>query len=263
MLKRRLIPKLLISHRQMGALRRPVLVTTRGFQEIADVGDPVSQAKIYEAQLADELIVLGIERLPLAQSQDLLRLIERLAAETFMPLCVGGGVSGVEDFDLLLERGADKVAINTEALARPALIEESAVRYGAQCVVVSIDYRFDESGVAWVFSDRGRTPTGRKVLEWATEACDRGSGELLLTDISRDGHGQGLDWATLRQLGELVHVPLVVSGGCGLAEHFVQGFKEGGADGVAAGTFFSFRDQNPMQTRAHIRNAGVPIRMET
>lgn len=263
MLKKRLIPKLLIKHRPMGRSLRPVLVTTRSFADAHDVGDPVSQAKIYEAQLADELVVLNIDGSPIGGDDVMLDLIERLASETFMPLCVGGGVRITDDFGTLLNRGADKVSINGAALDRPDLIGEAARRYGAQCVVVSIDFRQTSDGRHMVMRDHAARPTDRDVLDWAREAVDRGAGELLLCDADRDGTGRGLNWQVGHAVSAAVSVPVILSGGCGLAEHFVEGFQLGGAEGVAAGTFFCFRDQNPMQTRAHIRNARVPIRMET
>jgi imidazole glycerol-phosphate synthase subunit HisF len=263
MLKKRLIPKLLIKHRPMGRSIRPVLVTTHSFRDAHDVGDPVSQAKIYEAQLADELVVLNIDGSPIGGDDVMLSLIERLASETFMPLCVGGGVRDVSDFDTLLNRGADKVSINSAALDTPDLIGAAARRYGAQCVVVSIDFRRSSDGLFVVMHDHAERSTGRPVMDWAREAVDRGAGELLLCDADRDGSGNGLNWEVGHTVAEAVSVPVILSGGCGRAEHFVEGFKQGGAEGVAAGTYFCFRDQNPMQTRAHIRNAGVPIRMET
>jgi cyclase len=261
-LKKRLIPKLLIKPRRVGQAMRPVLVTTRRYREVLDVGDAVSQAKIYEAQLADELVVLNIDGQPIGENRVLLDLIDRLADETFMPLAVGGGVRTVEDFTTLLEHGADKVCINTIALARPDLIHEAASRFGAQCVVVSIDFR-TEADRACVYGDRAQQPTGMDVVEWAVRAANAGAGEILLTDADRDGIGAGLNTAVGRAVADAVQVPVILSGGCGLAEHFVDGFREGGAEAVAAGTFFCFRDQNPIQARAHIRNAGIPIRMET
>lgn len=261
MLKKRLIPKLLIKHRQLGAVVRPVLVATMAFRKAIDVGDPVSQAKIYEAQLADELIVLNIDGTPIAGDNMMLGLIERLASETFMPLAVGGGVRQVADFAVLLERGADKVTTNLAALERPALIDEAASRFGAQCVVVSIDYRRDADGTDEVMVTHAAEPTGRRVVDWAREAVARGAGELLITNADRDGTGDGLDIELGRAVADAVSVPVILSGGCGLSAHFSEGFVEGGAEGVAAGTFFSFRDQNPIQTRSHIRNSGVSIRM--
>ena len=142
-LKKRIIPKLLIRNKEYAKHIRPILVVTRNFKEVFEVGDPVSQAMIYEAQLADELFVLNIDRLPIAQDLHLLNIIERLASETFMPLAVGGGVSDLDDFALVLEKGADKVSINTAAVNDPGLISHAAERFGSQCVVVSIDHRFD------------------------------------------------------------------------------------------------------------------------
>jgi imidazole glycerol-phosphate synthase subunit HisF len=261
--KKRLIPKLLISHRTIGNRVRPVLVTTRGFGHMVEVGDPVSQARIYEAQMADELVVLNIDSTPIGQDAAMLDLIERLASETFMPLAVGGGVQTVDDFARLLERGADKVVVNSAALEAPALISTAASRFGAQCVVVSLDFRVQTDGTHQVMRARASQPTGISVLEWAQRAVALGAGELILTDADRDGSGEGLNIAVCRAVAEAVPVPVVLSGGCGRSEHFASGFLEGLAEGVAAGTFFSLRDQNPMQTRAHIRNAGVAIRVET
>ena len=262
MLKKRLIPKLLIKHRTLGTTVRPVLVTTQRYRDVREVGDPVSQAKIYEAQYADELIVLNIDGTPIAGDEVMLSLIERLAGETFMPLAVGGGVRTADDFALLLSRGADKVTINREAVERPELITEAASRFGNQCVVVSIDYRRDQAGRAEVFIDHAARPTGLDVLAFAKRVCALGAGEILLTNADRDGTGKGIDVALLREVSNSVPVPVIASGGCGLAAHFTEP-SERGAEAVAAGTFFCFRDQSPMQARAHIRNAGIPIRTET
>jgi cyclase len=262
-LKRRLVPKLLIKHREIGGSMRPVLVTTRGFREEVEVGDPVSQAKIYEAQVADELVVLNIESRPLNSDDACLTLISRLASETFMPLVVGGGIRTLEDFSRLLGHGADKVSINTLALDDPPTISAAASRFGAQCVVVSIDFRTDTSGRAVVCRDRAQRLLDLDVVGWAREVAARGAGELLLCDADRDGSGAGLNTTVARAVVDAVEIPVTLSGGCGLAEHFVEGFRDGRAEAVAAGTFFCFRDQNPMQTRAHIRNAGIPIRTET
>lgn len=262
-LKKRLIPKLLIKHRRVGSAVRPVLVTTKQYRQILEVGDAVSQAKIYEAQLADELAVLNINGTPIGDDEILLGMIERLASETFMPLAVGGGVADVRDFARLLERGADKVCINTAAFLHPELISEAAARFGAQCVVVSVDHRRDPAGRSLVYTRNAQECSGVDVVEWAVQAARAGAGEILLTDADRDGTGKGLNCAVGKAVADAVSIPVILSGGCGLAEHFVDGFNRGGAEAVAAGTFFCFRDQNLMQTRAHIRNAGIAIRMET
>lgn len=263
MLKKRIIPKLLIRHRQMGTVVRPVLVTTRRFDETVDVGDAVSQAKIYEAQLADELIVLNIDSTPISEDEVILGLIERLASETFMPLAVGGGVRRLDDFGILLERGADKVSINSAAIDSPEIIDEAAARFGAQCVVVSVDYKFDPDIGTRVYKAGGAVRTDLNLLEWSLEATRRGAGELHLVNVDRDGTGSGLDLQNAIEVIEAVSIPVILSGGCGLAAHFTEGFAKAGAEGVAAGTFFALRDQNPIQTRAHIMNAGVPIRAAT
>lgn len=263
MLKRRLIPKLLIKHRALGPTVRPVLVTTVGYRNFREVGDPVSQAKIYEANLADELIVLNIDGTPIAGDEMMLGVIERLASETFMPLAVGGGVRTVDDFGMLLERGADKVTVNRLAVEEPSLIGEAARRYGAQCVVVSIDYRVDETGAAQVYIDHASRPTGLEPAAFARQVYELGAGEILLTNADRDGTGAGIDVPMVREIADSLPIPVIASGGCGLAAHFVEALAQGRAEGVAAGTFFCFRDQNPMQARAHIRTAGIPIRMET
>jgi len=263
MVKKRLIPKLLIVNRQFGKIEMPVLVTTVGYMGERQVGDPVSQAKIYESQLVDELLVLNINSIPVTENEAFAKLVDRLATETFMPLTVGGGVRSLQDFAALLECGADKVSINAAALHQPDLISVAARTYGAQCVVVSIDVRKDSSGGLQVVSNRGRVFEGRDPISWAREAVDRGAGEIILTDVDQDGSGAGLNVALCRAVVGAVQSPVIISGGCGVSNHFVDGFAVGHADGVSAGTFFSFRDQNPMQTRSHIANAGFSIRQLT
>lgn len=259
--KKRLIPKLLVATLKSGA--EPVLVTTRGFAAPRRVGAPVSQARIYESQLADELIVLNIGRRPLEPAGPMIGLVRDLARQTFMPLTLGGGVRGLADFALLLENGADKVAVTTAALETPDLVTEAARTFGAQCVVVGLDCVEDGDGRLVVAGDRARAPSGRDPVAFAREMVERGAGELLVTSVARDGSGAGLDIALGRSVAEAVEVPVILSGGAGLAAHFVAGFREAGAEAVASGTFFAFRDQNPMQTRSHIANSGVPIRMLT
>ena len=263
MLKKRLIPKLLLKKRQVGALSRMVLVTTRAFDQVIEIGDPISQAKIYEAQFADELIFLNLDATPIDADAPLIELLRRAASETFMPIAVGGGVRSTADFDVLLDNGADKVCVNSGAIADPSLIERAAAIFGAQCVVVSIDYRHLPDGTARVFARGGREATALDPVDWAVRAAALGAGEILLTDIDRDGGGAGLDVALIRNVADRVRVPVIAAGGCGLAQHFVSGFVDGHAEAVAAGTFLCFRDQNPMQTRAQVRNAGVAIRVRT
>lgn len=243
-----------------GSFPRMVLVTTVQFREVVAIGDPVSQAKIYEAQAADELIFLDLDAS--ANNRDIVIDVVRKAAEQiFMPFTVGGGVRSIADFRNLLLNGADKVSVNSAALEGPDLINEASRTFGAQCVVVSIDYRMGEDGRYRVYGRGGTIDTGLEPVDWAIEAERRGAGELLLTSIDRDGTRKGLDVEMTKRITESVSIPVITAGGCGLARHFAEGFLEGKADAVSAGTYFCFKDENPMQTRAQIRNSGVPIRI--
>lgn len=260
MLNRRLIPKLQLKARQFGKLERLVLVTTVGFDRFVEIGDPISQAKIYEAQAADELIFVDLDATSHRRGM-VVDVLRKAAEQIFMPITVGGGVASLDDFRVLLSNGADKVAVNSAAVSNPDLIREASEIFGAQCVVLSIDYRQQPDGEYRVWTHNGKTDTGLDPVAWAREGERLGAGEILLTSIDRDGGGQGLDVELTRRVVREIGVPVITSGGCGLARHFVDGFQEAGADAVAAGTFFCFKDQNPMQTRAHIRNAGIPIRL--
>ena len=258
MVKRRLIPKLLLRPIQFGNQQRMVLVTTCQFDKMVNAGDPVSQAKIYEAQSADELIFVNIR--PEEQDRQLvLNIIRKVSEEIFMPVTIGGGVKSIKDFRDLLNNGADKVSVNTAAVKDPSLIKKASDHFGAQCVVVSIDYKM-VNGKAEVYIENGKKATGMDPISWAKEAEKLGAGEILLTSIDHDGMQEGLDLNMLGQICKEVKIPVIASGGCGLATHFIEGFKAG-ADAVSAGTFFCFKDQSPIQTRSHIRNAGIPVRL--
>lgn len=261
MLRRRLIPKLQIKRAGFGDGSIHALVTTRRFDDVLEIGDPVSQARIYEAQAADELICSDLDATIFGRPCAV-EIVRRIAENVCMPLTVGGGVRTIDDFRILLSNGADKVCINSMALDDPPLITEAANMYGAQCVVVSVDYRRESDGRWSVWSHGGKRRSHPDAIAWALEAERRGAGELLLTSIDRDGGREGLDLEFTRQVVNRVTIPVVTSGGCGLASHFVDGFLVGGADGVAAGTYFCFKDENPMQTRSQIANAGIPIRLQ-
>jgi cyclase len=260
MLKRRLIPKLQMKMAQFGDTKRIVLVTTFQFNDVVEIGDPVSQAKIYEAQAADELIFLDLDATN-DRRETMVDVVRQAVEEIFMPITVGGGVRSPADFRLLLSNGADKVSINTAAVENPNLINDAAGRYGAQCVVLSIDYRRSPGGKYRVSIAGGTKNTTLDPVEWAVEGERRGAGEILLTSIDRDGTRSGLDLELTRRVTERVSIPVITSGGCGLASHFVDGFQQGQADAVSAGTYFCFKDEPPMQTRAQIKNANIPIRI--
>ena len=262
MAKSRLIPKLQLysSVFNPGSLS---IVNTVNFEKIIEIGNPVSQAKIYEAQVADELILVDLSPSKGKTESDsnlLLNTLKAVSSEVFLPLTIGGGVKNIADVAEFLSHGADKVSINSSAIERPNFISDVAKAFGSQCVVVSIDYKLNGSGLLEVYSNGGQMPTGLNPISWAKKVEDMGAGEILLTCIDNDGIQEGLDLSTGKLVAEELNIPLVISGGCGLASHFIDGFTIARADAVAAGTFFSFRDQNPMQTRGHIKNAGVNIR---
>ncbi len=261
MSKRRLIPKLQLKTSSYNS-NKLVLVNTKQFNEVIEIGDPVSQAKIFQDQAADELIFIDLDQ-TLHHSDGLLKVIRSVSEEIFMPMTVGGGVTSLDDFKMLLANGADKISINSQAVKNKTLITEASLIFGAQCVVVSIDIKKNNNGKYTVFIDKGKTDTGLDPVDWAVECEKLGAGEILLTSIDADGMREGMETTICKQVSDNVNIPVVLSGGCGRTHHFIDAFKEGHADAVAAGTFFSMKDENFMQTRAQIKNSGVNIRVHT
>ncbi len=260
MLKRRLIPKLQLGLRKSFRGIQSVLVVTRQFSNPKPIGDPLSQAKIFEAQLADELILVDLVRS--SESWDsLLSTLDTMSTSLATPLAVGGGIHSFEQVQQLLDRGADKIILNTFAVQNPRLIESVSSTYGSQCVVVSLDFRKIKPTDWRIWVDGASCESFIDPSQFAKEVIDRGAGEIMITSIDNDGSCNGLDINLLKFLAPSISVPIIASGGCGLAEHFVEGYNVG-VSAVAAGSFFSQRDQNPMQCRSHIRNAGLPIRLE-
>ncbi len=263
MAKKRLIPKLQLLPSKLipGSMS---LVTTQNFKNSIEVGDPVSQAKIYEAQAVDELVFVDLSySRGVGSKEAIVNVIRKAAEEIFLPITIGGGVRLLQDFSLLLNNGADKVSINSAALEDPKLISDAARQFGSQCVVVSIDYKKDENGSFRVYSEGGSKKSNLTPLDWALKAQNLGAGELLVTCIDHDGTKQGLELEMTERICQSISVPVIISGGCGRAIHFTDGFRQTKAEAIAAGTFFCFQDQSPMQTRSHIKNAGIPIRIHT
>jgi imidazole glycerol-phosphate synthase subunit HisF len=261
--KKRVIPKLQLMP-SVYSEGNMSLVTTVEFDKIIEIGDPVSQAKIYEAQLVDELFFVDLSHSKGEKKGDLLLDILRTTAkEVFLPLTIGGGVKTLEHFRSLLMNGADKISINTVSLENPKIISDAAKVFGSQCVVVSIDYKRDENGLYKVYGKSGTIKYEINPLEWAKQVEILGAGEVLLTCIDNDGKRKGLELEISKLICESLSIPVILSGGCGNASHFIDGFKIAKAEAVSAGTFFCFQDQNPMQTRGHIKNAGIEIRTST
>lgn len=260
MSRKRLIPKLQLA-RSSRNINKLVVVITKQFGERIEIGDPISQAKIFQDQAADELIFLNIDR-EFGGIDTLSEIVDRLSEEIFMPLTVGGGVKSEDDFRLLLSHGADKIAINTIAVENPDFITKVSKRFGAQCVVVSIDYKLENDGNFYVFSNCGKIKTMLDPTLWAKEAERLGAGELMLTCIDNDGMRNGIELELTKKIIDSVKIPVICGGGCGLAAHFSDAIKYTNADAICAGTFFAHRDQNLIQTRSQIVNSGVDIRVQ-
>jgi cyclase len=231
------------------------------FQDLRDAGDPVELASRYDREGADELVFLDITA-TVDGRRATLGVVTEVAEHVFIPLTVGGGVQSEDDVNALLRAGADKVALNSGAVRDPALLQACADRFGTQCVVVAIDAKHRTSGHGWeVFVDAGGTPTGRDVVDWATEATlERGAGEVLLTSMDRDGTGAGYDLELLRAVTGAVRVPVIASGGAGALEHFAQALTEGEADAVLAAGTLHFGALSIGDIKASLDEAGVEVR---
>lgn len=269
----------------MGLAKRiiPCLDVTSGrvvkgvhFVGLRDAGDPVELARRYDEQGADELTFLDITAS--SDERDLiLRVIEEVAAQVFIPLTVGGGVRRVDDVRRLLNAGADKVSINTSAVQNPQLVADASGRYGAQCIVVAIDAKRRSRGAppggvkegdarptadGWeVFTHGGRKPTGLDAIEWARRMQQLGAGELLLTSMDRDGTRAGFDLALTRAVAEAVDVPIIASGGVGTLEHLAEGVLAGGADAVLAASIFHYGEFTVRQAKEYMAGKGIEVRL--
>ena len=230
------------------------------FLELRDAGDPPELAAAYDRAGADELVFLDIT----ASSDErkvLLDVVARTADQVFIPLTVGGGVRSVEDMQELLSHGADKVSVNTAAVADPSLLSSAAEVFGSQCVVVAIDARRRPEGGGWeVYSHGGRRPTGRDAVEWAAEAERLGAGEILLTSMDRDGTLDGYDLELTRAVSDAVRLPVIASGGAGNAAHMYEALTRGGAEAVLAASIFHFGELTVAQVKSDLALRGVEVR---
>jgi cyclase len=229
------------------------------FLNLVDAGDPVEQAHYYDEHGADELVYLDITAS--SEKRDImLDVVRRTAEQVFMPLTVGGGVRTVEDAQLLLRNGADKITMNTAAVFDPELVSECAERFGSQATVVAIDAKNCGPGrwQVWVYG--GRKPTERDALEWAQLVEDLGAGELLLTSMDRDGTKIGYDLELTRTLSTAVSIPVIASGGCGELEHFVDVFTEGAADAALAASIFHYRENSISEVKRYLKEHNIHVR---
>jgi cyclase len=228
------------------------------FVNLRDAGDPVENARAYDQQGADELTFLDITASH-ERRRIILNVVQRTAEEVFMPLTVGGGVRALEDIRDLLTAGADKVSINTAAVAEPVIVRHAAERFGSQCIVVAIDAKSKDS--RWeVYTHGGRTPTGMDAIAWARQMEEYGAGEILLTSMDRDGTRLGYDLELTRAVVDSVRVPVIASGGVGTLEHLYEGLTIGGASAVLAASIFHYREYAISEVKGWLRQQGVRVR---
>lgn len=229
------------------------------FVQLRDAGDPVACAAAYDAQGADELVLLDITATHEGRST-MLDIVRRVAECVFIPFTVGGGIRTADDFKDILRAGADKVSVNSAAVRNPELISEAAERYGSQCVVCAIDAK--RSGASWeVYLNGGRIPTGIDAVKWAVEAEKRGAGEILLTSMDCDGQKTGYDCDLTRAVSESVGIPVIASGGAGEKRHFLDAFEKGRADAVLAASLFHFNELSIPELKRYLQENGVSVRV--
>lgn len=231
------------------------------FVNLRDAGDPVEIAKVYDKAGADELVFLDIT----ASSDNrntVIDMVAKVASNVFIPFTVGGGIRTVEDFNVLLREGADKISINSSAINTPELISQAADRFGSQCVVVAIDARKREDGKGWnVYKNGGRIDTGLDAISWAKKVNQLGAGEILLTSMDADGTKKGYAIELTRKIAESVTIPVIASGGAGEKEHFYDALTEGKADAALAASLFHYRELEISDLKNYLRNQGVSVRL--
>lgn len=229
------------------------------FENLRDAGDPVELAKLYATQGADELVFLDITATH-EKRKTLAELVSRIASAINIPFTVGGGISSVEDVNVLLQNGADKVSLNSAAVYNPALISDIADRFGSQCLVLAIDAK-EENGTWTVYTGGGRKATDRELFSWAAEGEKLGAGEILFTSMNHDGTKNGFADVALRQLSEKLNIPVIASGGAGTMEHFKTVFTDGKADAALAAGIFHFKEVDIQQLKQYLQQCGITIRL--
>lgn len=230
------------------------------FVNLRDAGDPVELGALYAQQGADELVFLDITA-TVEKRKTLSELVNKIAHHINIPFTVGGGISSVEDVQVLLQNGADKISVNTAAFKRPDLIHELASEFGSQCVVLAIDTRLEDDGQWYVYLNGGRTKTDTLCVDWAKQAVDLGAGEILLTSMNHDGTKQGFALEITRTLSELLPVPVIASGGGGAMEHFTDVFTTGKADAALAASIFHFKEIGIPELKQYLRQEGISVRL--
>ncbi len=229
------------------------------FLGLKDAGDPVDNAKMYEAEMADELCFLDITASH-ERRKTIIKVVEKVANEVFMPLTVGGGIKTIKDIREILLAGADKITVNTTAIESPEFIKEASDTFGSQCICLAIDAKRRGDGFE-VFTYGGRKPTGVDAVQWAKDAEKLGAGEILLTSMDRDGTKVGYDIELTRAISEAVNIPVIASGGVGTLEHLYEGLVDAKADAVLAASIFHYREHTIIDAKQYLRDRGVAIRL--
>jgi cyclase len=229
------------------------------FLGLKDAGDPVDNAKMYEAEMADELCFLDITASH-ERRKTIIKVVEKVANEVFMPLTVGGGIKTIKDIREILLAGADKITVNTTAIESPEFIKEASDTFGSQCICLAIDAKRRGDGFE-VFTYGGRKPTGVDAVQWAKDAERLGAGEILLTSMDRDGTKVGYDIELTRAISEAVNIPVIASGGVGTLEHLYEGLVDAKADAVLAASIFHYREHTIIDAKQYLRDRGVAIRL--
>lgn len=232
-----------------------------GFKSLRDAGDPVETARTYGAAGADELVFLDISA-SVENRSTIAEVVQKTAEEVFIPLTVGGGIGSIRDIDVLLHAGADKVSLNSAAVRNPGLVEEAALRYGSQCVVVAVDAKLRAGADGWdVYTHGGRNNTGIDVLEWCRNVWNLGAGEILLTSIDADGAKKGYDIRLTSRVAEAVNIPVIASGGAGRKEDFLEVLTSGKADAALAASLFHYGDLGMGELKSYLSLSGVNVRI--
>jgi cyclase len=241
-------------------VRNGQVVKGINFEGLRNAGDPAELAARYNVEGIDELTVLDVTA-TLEGRRALLETIRQVSREIFIPLAVGGGIRGMDDARAVIDAGADKVSLNSAALANPQLVTEVANTYGSQAVIVAIDAKRDQ-GSFMVFGRSGTTAAAREAVAWAREAAERGAGEILLTSIDRDGTRSGFDCELTAAVSTAVNIPVIASGGAGVPDHFVDVFSRGCADAALAASIFHFSEHAVRDLKTYLANHGVPMRLD-
>ncbi|MDD6618367.1 MAG: imidazole glycerol phosphate synthase subunit HisF [Clostridiales bacterium] len=230
------------------------------FVNLQDAGDPVEIAKAYDKAGADEVVFLDITASSDNRST-VVDMVRKVAANVFIPFTVGGGIRTVDDFKMLLREGADKISINSSAINNPQLVQDAAMKFGSQCVVVAIDAKRREDGTGWnIYKNGGRIDVGIDAVEWAKKVEGLGAGEILLTSMDCDGTKAGYDIALTRAIAEAVSIPVIASGGAGTLEHFYDALTEGKADAALAASLFHYKELEIMEVKDYLAKRGVSVR---